>query len=248
MDIAVWTTHGVDRLRRRRLAMGGMLGAAIIAGVVAVSFLAAPVEAEPADEKVLEVKLAEAPEPEPELEPEPEPEPPPVANQPPPPVNQRVMPSLKPPTEVSDAPLTEAEPTDSNPYEGDPYANGVVSSGARRAPPKVEEKPAPPPPPKAVPRGPMRVTENVTPPKSLSQGAPSYPSSAKQAGIEGTVIIKYVVTETGKVTNVQVVRGPAELRQACIDAVSQWTFEPAMYEGRPVAVFRIARFPFRITT
>jgi len=94
----------------------------------------------------------------------------------------------------------------------------------------------------------MRVTENVTPPKAMSQSAPSYPSSAKKAGIEGVVIIKYVVTEVGKVSQVQVLRGPAELREACVEALSRWTFEPALFEGKPVAVFRIARFPFRITT
>jgi len=248
MDIDAWTADGVDHLRRRRLVFGGALGATVMAGVVAISLTVKPVVAEPADDKIIEVKLAETlPEPEPEPEPEPPPPPEPVAQQAPPPANRAALPSLTPPTEVSDAALTEAEPTNSNGAEGDPYAKGVVSSGARPAPaPIVVQKPAPPAPPKRS--GPMRVTENVTPPKSLSQASPTYPAEAKQAGIEGVVLIKYVVTEAGTVTNITVLRGPAELRQVCIEALSKWTFQPAIFEGRPVAVFRIARFPFRITT
>lgn len=230
-------------MRRRRLTFGAGVGALILAGLVGLSLTAKSVVAELADESVLEVKLAEAPpEPEPEPAPEPEPPPTPVALVP----RQVALPSLAPPTELSDAPLTEAEPTDANPNEGDPYANGVVSSGAQSAPVvKVAEKPIAL---KPKPSGPMRVTENVTPPKVLSQVSPGYPAEAKQAGLEGVVIIKYVVTELGTVTGVQVLRGPAELRQVCIEALSKWTFEPAVFEGRAVAVFRIARFPFRITT
>ena len=77
---------------------------------------------------------------------------------------------------------------------------------------------------------------------------PSYPSAAKSAGIEGTVIVAYVVTESGAVSSVKAVRGPAELRGVCEAAVRGWKFKPAMLDGRPVSVRRIARFPFHIKT
>jgi TonB family protein len=82
----------------------------------------------------------------------------------------------------------------------------------------------------------------------MAMPRPSYPAAAKAEGIEGTVIIKYVVTESGQVTNVRVVRGPQALRAVCVAAVKRWRFKPAKLEGRPVAVHRVARFPFRIRT
>ena len=63
-------------------------------------------------------------------------------------------------------------------------------------------------------KGPIRVTENVTPPNPLSQAMPSYPADAKAQGIQGLVIVRYIVSETGQVTRAQAVRGPAELRAA----------------------------------
>ncbi len=77
---------------------------------------------------------------------------------------------------------------------------------------------------------------------------PGYPPDAKAQGIEGTVIIKYVVTVSGAVSNVRVIRGPAALRAVCVAAVRSWRFKPAQLDGRPVSVSRIARFPFRIKT
>jgi TonB family protein len=95
---------------------------------------------------------------------------------------------------------------------------------------------------------PIRVTEDVTPPKAISMQAPSYPAEAKAAGIEGIVVIQYVVTETGEVKDVEAERGPPELVDVCIAAVKSWRFSPAIKDGEPVAVHRMARFPFRIKT
>jgi protein TonB len=61
-------------------------------------------------------------------------------------------------------------------------------------------------------------------------------------------VVSYVVTESGAVAAVKAVRGPAELRAACVAAVQSWRFKPAMLDGQPVAVRRVAQFPFRIKT
>jgi protein TonB len=91
------------------------------------------------------------------------------------------------------------------------------------------------------------VSENVTPP-SCSIGTPAYPESARSSGIQGTVIVKYVVTESGAITSVQVMRGPAELRAVSAAAVQNAHCTPARLDGAPVSVYRIARFPFRLKT
>jgi protein TonB len=78
--------------------------------------------------------------------------------------------------------------------------------------------------------------------------SPAYPPAARSAGIEGTVVVSYVVGENGSVTEARVVRGPPELADACLQAVRGWRFSPAMSDGRPVAVKRSARFPFKLRT
>lgn len=135
----------------------------------------------------------------------------------------------------------------------DPYQGGLGPSTP--APPNpTPSPPAPPPsPPRPAPvapeaQKPVRVTEDVEAPVPISMGAPGYPEGAKSAGVEGTVVIQYVVTETGAVTSVQVVKGPPELTGACVAAVSNWKFKPARQKGAPISVVRQARFPFRIKT
>ncbi|MFO0612853.1 MAG: energy transducer TonB [Polyangiaceae bacterium] len=135
----------------------------------------------------------------------------------------------------------------------DPYADGVgpAQPGPAYAPPNVTAPPppvAPPPPPPPKAKEPVRITEDIEPPVPLSMSPPGYPPAAKSAGVEGTVVIQYVVTESGAVTQVQAVKGPPELTAACLAAVSSWKFKPALSKGAPVSVVRQARFPFRIKT
>ncbi len=243
MEFGSWTTESNDALRRRRLAIGYGVGIAAFAAIALGISLTAAKVTEESEEEVLEVKLATEPAPEPEPEPQPEPEP---VVPTPRPAGPRV-PKLAPPTEVPEDKPQETTPTETaDEGAGDPYASGTQGGGPARAAVVAPVTPAPPkPPPK--PRGPIRVSENVTPPQ-CSIPTPSYPSSAKAAGIEGTVIVKYVVSESGAVSNVNVVRGPPQLHAAAMSAFQGVRCRPASLDGAPVSVFRIARFPFRIRT
>lgn len=162
---------------------------------------------------------------------------------------------METPTEIPDDAPEETEATDGASSGGDPYedggGDGVGVGTGRPGPspaPAPKPKPKAKPKPKPKPNKPIRVTEDVTPPVPINQGMPAYPSAAKAAGVEGTVIVTYVVTESGAVSGVVAVRGPAELRGVCEAAVRGWRFQPAQLDGRPVSVRRIARFPFRIKT
>lgn len=77
-----------------------------------------------------------------------------------------------------------------------------------------------------------------TAPRPLVQPAPSYPPLARQRGLEGTVELAFVVTATGRVTDVQVVDAqPGTVFVAAArSAVEQWRFEPAQRGGEAVAV------------
>lgn len=248
MDFNSWQIPTADFARRKRLFAGYTVGAIAVAGFATfVTVTASGVVAALPAEEVVEVSFAEEPEKvEPEPTPEPEPDPEPAVQRPGP-----RMPTIETPTEVPEEAPKESEPSEDAGEGGDPYAHaGGGGDGPPLAKPIESAAPAapPPPPPKPKPSGPIRVTENVTPPVSVSQPAPAYPAAAKAAGIEGTVIVKYAVGTDGSVTVAKAVRGPAELRAACEATVRSWRFKPAMLDGAAVSVWRIARFPFRIKT
>lgn len=70
----------------------------------------------------------------------------------------------------------------------------------------------------------------------VSATPPAYPIAAKAAGIEGNVILKGVIGTDGKMRDLQVIKGPDELRQAAIDAVMRWVYHPYTHNGAPVNV------------
>ncbi|MCK9245070.1 MAG: M56 family metallopeptidase [Candidatus Marinimicrobia bacterium] len=66
-----------------------------------------------------------------------------------------------------------------------------------------------------------------------------YPEKAKQAGIEGTVIIQARVDEKGDIQESVVLKstGNGELDEAALDAIDKSKFKPAYYKGKPVGVY-----------
>jgi protein TonB len=254
MDFEAWTNRAGDAERQKRLLAGYGVGAVGVGTlIVLLSLSASGIAQEPPEEQPLEVQFAEQPEvepePEPEPEPESEPEPEPDPNPAPRPQGP-VMPQLTTPTEIpQDKPAEVDAKPDDNPYgAADPYMYGVGQRGSAPRKQVVEAAPAPAaapaPPPK--PKGPTRVTEDTIPPKPLSEPPPEYPAAAKAAGIEGTVIVKFVVTEAGDTTQVQAIKGPEELRPACEAVVRGMRFEPAMRDGQPVSVYKTKPCRFRI--
>jgi TonB family protein len=75
---------------------------------------------------------------------------------------------------------------------------------------------------------------------------PVYPQAARSAGIAGVVELEVTVDEEGNVTEVIYKSGPAMLRQAAIDAVRQWRYEPALFGGTPVPVKGVVRVTFSL--
>jgi TonB family protein len=94
----------------------------------------------------------------------------------------------------------------------------------------------PSPGPAPAPNGPIRVSSAVMAGQVVSQVPPVYPPDAKNAHIQGTVVLKAIVGKTGDVEQVSVVSGPPELTHSAIDAVSKWKYKPYLLNGQPVAV------------
>ncbi len=61
---------------------------------------------------------------------------------------------------------------------------------------------------------------------------PKYPVEARSEGAEGTVVLKAVVDQDGKVEGVRLVEGKAALATAAIQAVKQWRYRPYVRDGK----------------
>jgi protein TonB len=65
---------------------------------------------------------------------------------------------------------------------------------------------------------------------------PEYPALAKQARIQGTVVLRAVIDREGKIQDLQVVIGHPLLVQAALNAVRQWRYKPYYLNDQPVEV------------
>jgi periplasmic protein TonB len=61
---------------------------------------------------------------------------------------------------------------------------------------------------------------------------PKYPVAAGSAGADGTIVLKVVVDENGKVEGVRLVEGDANVATAAIQAVKQWRYRPYLRNGK----------------
>jgi protein TonB len=93
-----------------------------------------------------------------------------------------------------------------------------------------------PPPPKAPTPSRIKQGGNVTAASILSQTRPIYPALARQARIQGSVVLHAIIDKEGKVAQLEVVSGHPLLVQAALDAVKQWRYKPTLLNGDPVEV------------
>ncbi|NBC65150.1 MAG: TonB family protein, partial [Bacteroidetes bacterium] len=64
-----------------------------------------------------------------------------------------------------------------------------------------------------------------------------YPEMAKEAGIEGTVYVQFVVSENGNVEDAKVIRGiGGGADEEALRVVKEATFEPGYQDGKPIRV------------
>jgi len=102
---------------------------------------------------------------------------------------------------------------------------------------------APPPPPQRA----IRVGGQIKQPKKLKDVAPVYPDIAKQARVQGVVILECTISPQGKVTNVKVLRGIPLLNESAMGAVRQWVYTPTLLNGVPVPVIMTVTVNFKLT-
>jgi TonB family protein len=74
-------------------------------------------------------------------------------------------------------------------------------------------------------------------PVPVTQVQPAYPEFAREAQIQGKVVLHVLVGKDGRVKNVKVIRGVTGLNEAAVDAIKKWVFKPALSNNKPVAVW-----------
>lgn len=122
-------------------------------------------------------------------------------------------------------------PGDEHSVDVGPSNGSSTGSGPAVAPAPVI--PAAAPPQDEI----LTVGGAVSRPVQLTGQPPRYTKIAIRARLEGTVVVEAVIDERGRVSNVRVLRGlPMGLDKAAVDAVQDWTFEPAKLGGRSVKV------------
>jgi TonB family protein len=89
------------------------------------------------------------------------------------------------------------------------------------------------PPPAAALDGVLRVGGVIKPPTKIVNVAPIYPEVAKDARVQGVVIIETVVDEAGAVKEAWILKSIPLLDEPALEAVRQWRYEPTLLNGVP---------------
>jgi TonB family protein len=87
----------------------------------------------------------------------------------------------------------------------------------------------------AVPQR-VRVSSGVASGLVETKVAPVYPPLARQARIQGVVILQVLISTTGDVEKADLISGHPMLATAAIEAVKQWKYKPYLLNGEPIEV------------
>jgi periplasmic protein TonB len=104
---------------------------------------------------------------------------------------------------------------------------GIVSSTSSVAPVPNLSKPTPQR---------VRLSQGVSKGLLVYRIEPRYPTVAREAHIQGIVVLTALIDKDGMIQNLQVVTGHPMLAPAAIEAVKQWRYKPFLLNGQAVGV------------
>jgi len=93
---------------------------------------------------------------------------------------------------------------------------------------------------------PIQVTAEDMRDRLVYKVAPVYPPLARQARIQGTVILRIVINLLGEVRGAQLVSGHPMLAPAAVEAVKKWKYIPYESEGKPLEIQTDVQVVFRL--
>src|ERR1700746_631267 len=90
--------------------------------------------------------------------------------------------------------------------------------------------------PKAATPQRVRVSQGVTQGLLIKKIQPAYPPLARQARIQGSVLLQAQISKEGTIEHLTLISGHPMLAPAAIEAVKQWRYKPYILNGEPVEV------------
>jgi TonB family protein len=92
-----------------------------------------------------------------------------------------------------------------------------------------------------------KVAQVQTPPKVVSKVEPNYTDDARNAKIEGPVVLTLIVDTQGQAEKIRVTKSLDKgLDQQAIAAIEKWHFAPGIKDGKPVRVAATIEVNFRL--
>lgn len=93
--------------------------------------------------------------------------------------------------------------------------------------------------------GNIQIARELTP---LVRIPPDYPQRALLRCLEGFVLVRFTVTETGSVADPEILRSepPGLFDRSATRAVLRWKFQPQLADGKPISVITYTRFVFEL--
>jgi len=166
-------------------------------------------------------------------------------DEPPPPPTTTTLPELMAPPPPPRPPSLPAPGSGTARAGTPPRPMPMSSAAATPAPPLAQ---APPEAGSSEPAGPapVRVGNGIREPRKLRHVSPVYPDIARQARVQGVVILELTINPQGRVTDARILRGIPLLDQAALDAVRQWVYTPTLVRGTPVPVLMTVTVNFRL--
>lgn len=95
-------------------------------------------------------------------------------------------------------------------------------------------------------RQPVRIGNGLKPPVRIKDVAPVYPEIARDARVQGVVILEAMIGVDGRVTQARVLRSVPLLDQAAVNAVQSWEYTPTLLNGQPVPVIMTVTVQFQL--
>jgi len=101
--------------------------------------------------------------------------------------------------------------------------------------------------PKAVNPQRIRVSQGVTQGMIIRKIQPAYPPLARQARIQGPVVLQAEIGKDGSIQNLRLISGHPMLAPAAIEAIKQWKYKPYILNGEPVEVETTITYNFTLS-
>jgi protein TonB len=93
----------------------------------------------------------------------------------------------------------------------------------------------------------VRVSQGVSTGLLVRKVNPNYPPLARQARIQGTVVLQAEISKDGSIQNLRLISGHPMLAPAAIEAVKQWKYKPYLLNGEPVEVETTVQVNFTLS-